>query len=162
MAFTDPAGRRSAGARRAGCSIAIAVSAALLLMLNAWPGWQQIPFLSSATGQVLWLVSLSLAAGIAASVVPVACGPPWVKSAGDLATTGIGLAAAIRIRAGHRHRTSPKEPPARRQQAVGRDGGRLPARAPRTGTHPPALAGRLGGGWRSLTRTSGVPRPSGG
>ena len=101
MAFTDPAIRRSAGARRADYSIAIAVSAALLLMLNARPAWQAIPFLSSGTGQVLWLASLSLAAGTAASVVQAACDPPWVKSAGELAGTGTGTGLAAAIRGWH-------------------------------------------------------------
>jgi hypothetical protein len=97
MALTDPARRPSAGARRAGYCIAIAFSAALLIVLNARPGWQAMPFLTSDAGQVLWLVNLSLAAGIAANVVYLAYDQPWVRSLGDLVTTGIGLAAAIRI-----------------------------------------------------------------
>ena len=56
-----------------------------------------MPFLTSDTGQVLWLVNLSLAAGIAANVVYLAYDPPWLKSLGDLTTTGVGLATAIRI-----------------------------------------------------------------
>ena len=56
-----------------------------------------MPFLTSDTGQVLWLVNLSLAAGIAANAAYLAYDPPWLKSLGDLATTGIGLAAAIRV-----------------------------------------------------------------
>jgi len=51
------------GARRAGYSLAIVFSAALLIVLNGSPGWQAIPFLTSDTAQVLWLVNLSLAAG---------------------------------------------------------------------------------------------------
>ena len=97
MALTHPARRPSAGARRVGYCIAIAFSAAILFVLNARPGWQAMPFLSSGMNQVLWLVNLSLAAGIAANVVYVAYDPPWLKSLGDLATTGIGLAAAILI-----------------------------------------------------------------
>jgi hypothetical protein len=97
MARTDGASRRSAGARRAGYCLAIGFSTLLLVILNGWPGWQAIPFLTSDTGQVLWLVNLSLAAGIVANVVYLACDPPWVRSLGDLVTTGIGLAAAIRI-----------------------------------------------------------------
>jgi hypothetical protein len=72
-------------------------STALLVILNGSPGWQAIPFLTSDTTQVLWLVNLCLAAGIAANLVYLAYDPPWLKSLGDLATTGIGLATAIRI-----------------------------------------------------------------
>jgi hypothetical protein len=69
MARTDGTRRQSAGARRAGYLLAIGFSTVLLIILNGRPGWQAIPFLTSDTGQVLWLVNLSLAAGIAANVV---------------------------------------------------------------------------------------------
>jgi hypothetical protein len=97
MGSTDRARRPPAGARRAGYGVAIGFGAALLFVLNGWPGWQAVPFLTSSTDQVLWLVNLSLAAGIAANIVYLAYDPPWVKSLGDLATTGIGLVTAIRI-----------------------------------------------------------------
>ena len=97
MAGTDRDRRPSTGTRRAGYGLAIGFSAALLFVLNGWPGWQAIPFLTTETTQVLWLVNLSLAAGIAANAVYLAHDPPWVKSLGDLVTTGIGLATAIRI-----------------------------------------------------------------
>jgi hypothetical protein len=97
MARRQAVRRPSAGARRAGYGLAILCSAALLIVLNGSPGWQAIPFLTSDTSQVLWLVNLSLAAGIAANLVYLAYDPPWLKSLGDLATTGIQLATAIRI-----------------------------------------------------------------
>jgi hypothetical protein len=77
--------------------LAIVFSTVLLVILNGSPGWQAIPFLTSGTTQVLWLVNLALAASIAANLVYLAYDPLWLKSLGDLATTGIGLAAAIRI-----------------------------------------------------------------
>jgi hypothetical protein len=76
MARTHPARRPSAGERRAGCGLAILFSTALLIILNGSPGWQAIPFLTSDTAQVLWLVNLSLAAGIAANLVYLAYDPP--------------------------------------------------------------------------------------
>jgi len=97
MARAHPARHPSAGARRAGYGLAILFSTALLVILNGSPGWQAMPFLTSDTTQVLWLVNLCLAAGIAANLVYLAYDPPWLKSLGDLATTGIGLATAIRI-----------------------------------------------------------------
>jgi len=99
MPLTAPARRssQSAGARRAGYLVGIAVGAALLLAVNVWPGWQALPVLTGATTRVLWLVNLSLAAGMAANVVCLAHDPPWLRSLGDLVTAAIGLAAAIRI-----------------------------------------------------------------
>ena len=43
MGLGDRACRPSAGARRAGYCVAIAFSAALLIILNGSPGWQAIP-----------------------------------------------------------------------------------------------------------------------
>jgi hypothetical protein len=97
MARTHPVRRPSAGARRAGYGLAIVFSTALLVIFNGSPGWQAIPSLTGDTTQVLGLVNLCLAATIAANLVYLAYDPPWLKTAGDLATTGIGLAAAIRI-----------------------------------------------------------------
>jgi len=79
MARTHPARRPSAGARRAGYGLAILFSTALLVVLNGAPGWQAIPFLTGDTGQVLWLVNLCLAAGIAANLVYLAYDPPWLS-----------------------------------------------------------------------------------
>jgi hypothetical protein len=97
MAPTHRARRPSAGARRAGYGLAVVFGTALLIILNGSPGWQAIPFLTSGTANVLGLVNLSLAAGVAANLVYLAYDPPWLKSLGDLATTAIGLAAAVRI-----------------------------------------------------------------
>ena len=97
MTTTHRARRPSAGTRRAGYGLAIVFGTALLIILNGSPGWQAIPFLTSDTAQVLWLVNLTLAAGIAANLVYLAYDPPWLRLPGDLVTTGIGLAAAIGI-----------------------------------------------------------------
>ena len=97
MARTGSARRPSAGARRTGYVIAIAFGVALLIILNGWPGWQALPFLTAAASQVIWLVNVSLAAGIAANIVYLAYVPPGLKASGVLVTTGIGLAAAIRV-----------------------------------------------------------------
>lgn len=97
MAGADRPSRPSAGARRVGYGMAVVINAALLVVLNGWPGWQAIPFLTSSTDQVLWLVNLSLAAGIAANLVYMVKDASWLKSLGDVATTAIGLSAAIRI-----------------------------------------------------------------
>jgi len=92
-----PAGRPRPPGRRVGYFIAVVVNAALLFVLNGQPGWQDLPFLTSATSQVLGLVNLSLAVGLAVNLVYLAYDPPWLKSLGDLLTAGIGLAVAIRL-----------------------------------------------------------------
>ncbi len=89
--------RPSRAARRGGYVAGIIIGTALLVVLNAWPGWQSLPFLTSDTSQVLWLVNLAIAAGLAANIGYLFYDPPWLRSLGDLVTTSIGLAAAIRV-----------------------------------------------------------------
>ena len=97
MSHAGAARRPSAAARRVGYLVGVVVSAALLFVLNAQPGWQALPFLTSDTSQVMGLVNLSLAVSLAVNVVYLFYDPPWLKSLGDLITCGIGLAVAIRI-----------------------------------------------------------------
>ena len=63
-----PARRPRPAGRRVGYLVAVVVNAALLFVLNGQPGWQAVPFLTSATSQVLGLVNLSLAAGLAVAI----------------------------------------------------------------------------------------------
>ena len=97
MPLPTAARRPSAAARRVGYLVGIVVSAALLFVLNGRPGWQALPFLTSDTSQVIGLVNLSLAVNLAINVMYLFYDQPWLKSLGDLITSGIGLAVAIRI-----------------------------------------------------------------
>ena len=97
MEATVPTRRGSVATRRIGYVIAALFSAALLYLVNVWPGWQAVSFLTDDTRQVLGLVNLSLAVGLAANLVYLVQDAPWLKAMGDLVTTGIGLAVLIRI-----------------------------------------------------------------
>ncbi|MEZ5095515.1 MAG: hypothetical protein R2731_05045 [Nocardioides sp.] len=83
--------------RRTGYVIAVLVNAALLVVVNRWPGWDAVPFLTGDTERVLELVNLSLIVSIVANVLYVVADPPWFKALGDIATTGVGLAAVLRV-----------------------------------------------------------------
>ncbi len=89
--------RPPAAARRFGYLVAAAVLVAMLYAINVWPGWQEVPFLSDDTAQVLWLVNLSLVAGVAANMVYVAYDGLWLRSLGELVTTSIGVVVLARM-----------------------------------------------------------------
>ena len=94
----DQKGRRpSVATRRTGYVFATVFNAAVLYAIHSWPGWQQVPFLTSETKQVLSWVSASLIAGLGANAVYLLADPPWLKSLGDLVITGVGLVAIIRV-----------------------------------------------------------------
>lgn len=86
-------------ARRFGYLVAIAVNAVILYAANVRPGWDAVPFLTSDTEQVLGLVNASIVVSIVANVVYLVSDPRWLKALGDVATTAVGLAALVQIRA---------------------------------------------------------------
>lgn len=89
--------RPSAAARRTGYAIAALVNAALLYLVNVWPGWDVVPFLDEDTTQVLGWVNASIVAGIASNLVYLFNDSRWVRSLGDIVTMGVGLAALMSI-----------------------------------------------------------------
>lgn len=97
MTATTTRERPSVAARRVGYAIAVSVNVILLFLINVRPGWQIVPFLTPDFATVLGLVNLSMAAGAVVNLVYLAVDPPWVVALGSAATTGIGLAAMIRL-----------------------------------------------------------------
>ena len=96
---TSTAPRRpGAAARRFGYLVAALVDGALLYAANVWPGWGAVPFLTSETRLVLGLVNASILVSAAANLVYLVNDPRWLKALGDVATTGVGIAALVRIR----------------------------------------------------------------
>lgn len=89
--------RPSAASRRFGYAVAVAVNLALLAVVNRWPGWDAISFLTEDTERVLGIVNASMIAGVLANAVFLVDDRRWFKAAGDLVTTAIGLAAAMRV-----------------------------------------------------------------
>ena len=89
--------RPSRATRRTGYVFAVGINAAVLYAIQSWPGWQEVPFLTARTEQVLGWVAASLIAGLGANAAYLLTDPPWLKSLGDLVITGIGLVAIIRV-----------------------------------------------------------------
>jgi len=90
-------GSRTRVARRAGYVVAAAVNAVLLYLINGRPGWDVLPFLTGDMTKVLPLINLSLVAGIAVNLVQAVRDPRWLVATGGVVTTGVGLAAVVRL-----------------------------------------------------------------
>lgn len=89
--------QRSRGARRGGNVGSILINAVLIFLLDAHPGWRAVPFLTPAAAQVIGLITLTLATGIAANVVYLIADPPRLRAFGDLITLTISLVTALRV-----------------------------------------------------------------
>ncbi|HSO65804.1 MAG TPA: hypothetical protein VLQ78_11965 [Ornithinibacter sp.] len=89
--------RPGPGQRRFGYLVAIAVNALMLYLVNRWPGWDAVPFLTEETPEVLGLVNASIVAGIVVNAGYLVRDPDWLRALGDVATTAVGLAALVAI-----------------------------------------------------------------
>lgn len=89
--------RPSSGSRRLGYAVAIAVNGLLLQLINVRPGWEALPFLTSGMTQVLPFVNASLVGAVVANAIWVVYDPAWLRAFGDAVTTGLGIAAMIRL-----------------------------------------------------------------
>ncbi len=88
---------QSTASRRPGYVVAVLVNAAILVLVNSWPGWQAVPFLTPSTVLVLGAVNASVAVNLAANLLYVVNDTAWFKALGDAVTTSVGLVALLRL-----------------------------------------------------------------
>ncbi|MFD6859739.1 hypothetical protein ACFWCF_20685 [Rhodococcus sp. NPDC060090] len=89
--------QEASSGRKAGYLVGIVLNAILLYLVNGWPGWDAVPFLTDETTQVLGWVNASIIAGVVSNAIYLIADPPRLKAFGDLLVTGIGLCAVIAI-----------------------------------------------------------------
>lgn len=93
----SPKRRPSPAARRFGYVVAAALNVAFWVVIHVWPGWQEAPFLTSATEDVLPWVDAQIAASVVANAVWLLVDPRWLRTLGEMITAAIGVAAVARI-----------------------------------------------------------------
>jgi len=96
MPTTTPV-RRPIGSRRLGYAVGVVVNAILLYLVNGWPGWEALPFLTADTVQVLPLINLSIGAGMVINLARIVYDSQWFVAFGDVVSTGIGATALLRM-----------------------------------------------------------------
>jgi hypothetical protein len=92
-----PQRRPKPAVRRFGYTIAMAVNAVLLYLVNVSPGWDAAPFLAHDTTQVIGWVNASIGAGIIANALYLAMDQRWFRALGEIVVTAIGLVALVRL-----------------------------------------------------------------
>ncbi len=92
-----PTRRPSPSARRFGYLVTIAINIALLVVIHVSPGWDAATFLTDAAGDVVPLLTLSIALTIAVNVVWLFKDRLWLRAAGDLLGVVVGALVSLRI-----------------------------------------------------------------
>jgi hypothetical protein len=88
--------RPTVGARRFGYVIAIAINIALIVIANNLLDWGWLSFLTDDFSDLLWLLNLSFAAGIAANAVYIVDDSRRPKAWGQLVTSVISVLVSVR------------------------------------------------------------------
>jgi len=92
-----PRRHRSIANRRGGYVGAILVNAILLYLINVWPGWAVLPFLTADMGVVLPWINASIVVSMGVNVVYLVADPRWLRALGSIVTGVVGLAATVRM-----------------------------------------------------------------
>lgn len=96
----QPGPRRAApgpAGRRFGYAVAVVVNVVLFLLVNVWPTWRVVPFLTDDMVEVLPLVNLGLIVGAGVNLVDLVFDRRWIRAAGDLLTSVIAVITLVRF-----------------------------------------------------------------
>jgi hypothetical protein len=94
----DPAYRRLAwAARRVAYAMAAVVNVVLWYAVAVWPGWQELPFLTTTFTTVLPFVIAFFAVNVGANVIWLSYDPPWAQAAGRLVSRLTGAALVVQL-----------------------------------------------------------------
>jgi len=79
--------------RRIGYVVAILVNLAFLAIINAWPGWEAMPFVTADAVEVVPLVNASIVVSMLANLLFMFEDRPRFKAAGDVVTGIVSIVA---------------------------------------------------------------------
>jgi hypothetical protein len=93
----DPSDPAPVRGRRAAYAGSLLTSLVMLLLINVWPGWEVVPFLTPRTVLVLGAVNASIVARAIADLVNVVVDLPRPRAFGDIISIGFGLIAITQV-----------------------------------------------------------------
>ena len=97
MTAQNPTRTAPPTSRRAGYVATAVVDLVLLYLVNEWPGWQSLPFLTDGMTDVLGLVNLSLVAPLVVNLVWLLYDPAWFTAACQVGLSVVSLAVSIAL-----------------------------------------------------------------
>ena len=83
--------------RHFGYGLAIAINVIFIFAINEWPGWQEVPFLTDQTPDVLPLVNASLVISIVVNAAYLMADPRWFKALGDTFTAAVAFVVTLAV-----------------------------------------------------------------
>ena len=92
---TPPKERQPVGMRRFGYAVAIALNIAFIFVINEWPGWSSVPFLTDDTEVVIPILNAALVISIVVNAIYLIADPRWLRALGDAVTAAVSFIVTI-------------------------------------------------------------------
>lgn len=87
--------RQPVGMRRFGYAVAIALNIAFIFVINEWPGWSSVPFLTDDTEVVIPILNAALVISIVVNAMYLIADPRWLRALGDAVTAAVSFIVII-------------------------------------------------------------------
>jgi hypothetical protein len=81
--------------RRFGYAVAIALNVAFIFLINEWPGWSSVPFLTDDTEAVIPILNAALVISIVVNAIYLIADPRWLRAMGDAVTAAVSFIVII-------------------------------------------------------------------
>ncbi len=81
--------------RRFGYAIAIALNVAFIFLINEWPGWSSVPFLTDETETVIPILNAALVISIVVNAIYLIADPRWLRALGDTVTAAVSFFVTV-------------------------------------------------------------------
>ena len=90
-----PKERQPVGMRRFGYALAIAINVAFIFLINEWPGWSSVPFLTNDAEVVIPILNAALVISMVVNAVYLIADPRWLRALGDAVTAAVSFILTI-------------------------------------------------------------------
>ncbi len=79
--------------RRFGYALSIAINVVLIYLINEWPGWQSLSFMTADAERVIPIINASMVIIIVANALYLIADPRWLRAIGEAVTAAVSFVA---------------------------------------------------------------------
>jgi hypothetical protein len=83
--------RPPVASRRFGYALAIAINVVLIYLINEWPGWQSLTFVTPDAETLIPIVNASLVISTVVNAIYLIADPRWLRASGEAVTGAVSF-----------------------------------------------------------------------
>jgi hypothetical protein len=89
--------RQTVGLRRFGYVVAIVLNVVFIYLINEWPGWSSLTFLTDSTETVIPILNAALVISIVVNAIYLIADPRWLRALGDAVTAAVSFIVTVTV-----------------------------------------------------------------